>query len=239
MRLKFRDCQYKIVHCSKSKGQSNGTIKNNYFHPWSAKTSSLVQVRNSLMKREDEADAEKKKLQNRCNNLEEKSVMLHSENVRHKSCSFNLKPNLERRSGKTRGGAVPCEEWNWGDEAGIAGDIMSHVHPRILIHMLYQPRLLRYAGHMFFPNFSSYLPPSSVHSSPPSSGEQKFQIASQAKRQRAPEVDEPMSESERIRSSSNCWEGWLYNHLKVDPRDILKNWIFVIQKSVRDKSINS
>ena len=75
-----------------------------------AKTSSLVQVRNSLMKREDEADAEKKKLQNRCNNLEEKSVMLHSENVRHKSCSFNLKPNLERRSGKTRGGAVPCEE---------------------------------------------------------------------------------------------------------------------------------
>merc|ERR1712061_708311 len=38
------------------------------------------QVRNSLMKREDEADAEKKKLQNRCNNLEEKSVMLHSEN---------------------------------------------------------------------------------------------------------------------------------------------------------------
>ena len=153
MQLKFRDCQYKMVHCSESKGQPNGTIKNNYFHPWSAQIISLVQVRNSLMKREDEADAEKKKLQNRCNNLEEKSVMLHSENVRHKSCSFNLKPNLERRSGKTRGGAVPCEEWNWGDEAGIAGEIMSHVHPRILIHMLYQPRLLRYAGHMFLPNF--------------------------------------------------------------------------------------
>jgi len=37
------------------------------------------QVRNSLMKREDEAGAEKKKLQNRCHNLEEKSVLLHSE----------------------------------------------------------------------------------------------------------------------------------------------------------------
>ena len=42
-----------------------------------------AQVRNSLMKREDEADAEKKKLQNRCHNLEEKSVMLNSEKVPH------------------------------------------------------------------------------------------------------------------------------------------------------------
>ena len=49
------------------------------------------------MKREDEADAEKKKLQNRCHNLEEKSALLHSEKVH--SCavkSFSLKSNLKR-----------------------------------------------------------------------------------------------------------------------------------------------
>ena len=39
------------------------------------------QVRNSLMKREDEADAEKKKLQNRCQNLEAKLDLLLSAKV--------------------------------------------------------------------------------------------------------------------------------------------------------------
>ena len=55
-----------------------------------------IQVRNSLMKREDEADAEKKKLQNRCHNLEEKSVRLHSDKVH--SCAVSLSVlNLQSR----------------------------------------------------------------------------------------------------------------------------------------------
>ena len=40
------------------------------------------------MKREDEAGAEKKKLQNRCHNLEEKSVLLHSEKVKYVQLQF-------------------------------------------------------------------------------------------------------------------------------------------------------
>jgi len=65
------------------------------------------QVRNSLMKREDEADAEKKKLQNRCHNLEEKSVMLNSEKGKLEEELCHAKNEIEEmkqvnRSSKSR-----------------------------------------------------------------------------------------------------------------------------------------
>ena len=51
------------------------------------------QVRNSLMKKEDEADAEKKKLHNRCQNLEAKTDLLLSAKVnsRKKFKTTNLR----------------------------------------------------------------------------------------------------------------------------------------------------
>merc|ERR1712192_340824 len=65
------------------------------------------QVRNSLMKREDEADAEKKKLQNRCHMMEEKSVMLNSEQGKLEEELCHAKNEIEEmklvnRSSKSR-----------------------------------------------------------------------------------------------------------------------------------------
>ena len=78
-------------------------------------------MRNSLMKREDEADAEKKKLQNRCHNLEEKSVMLHSEKVKHQSCSFSF-INLIKRDAQGKLEEELCHAKNEIEEMKLVSE---------------------------------------------------------------------------------------------------------------------
>ena len=121
------------------------------------------QVRNSLMKREDEADAEKKKLQNRCQNLEAKLDLLLSakvnsrKNVKTTSLSMDqnqrLNPesksiftypqsNQERNTGKAWRGTFSRKDWTWGDEAGI------HTNKYIHIHTKKKIQILQFSGQM-------------------------------------------------------------------------------------------